>query len=135
MPPEEKISMRYRIANIFGVLTVAMALPLVLQAQGGGRGGPPPSARAVAPIDLTGYWVSIVDEDWRFRMVTPTPGDYQGVPMTAASKKVADACVLIPVVNSETITPHSEAFQAVVWHLIVTHPGLKQNAMKWESTR
>ena len=88
--PEERISMRYRIANIFGVLTVAVALPLVLQAQGGGRGGPPPSAKAVAPIDLTGYWVSIVDEDWRFRMVTPTPGDYQGVPMTAASKKVAD---------------------------------------------
>jgi D-sedoheptulose 7-phosphate isomerase len=51
------------------------------------------------------------------------------------TKKVADACVLIPTVNSETITPHTEAFHAVVWHLIVTHPDLKQNAMKWESTR
>jgi len=51
------------------------------------------------------------------------------------TKKVADACVVIPTVNAETITPHTEAFHAVVWHLIVTHPDLKQNAMKWESTR
>jgi len=51
------------------------------------------------------------------------------------TKKVADACVLIPTVNSETITPHTEAFHAVVWHLIVTHPDLKKNEMKWESTR
>ena len=51
------------------------------------------------------------------------------------TKTVADACVVIPTVNSETITPHTEAFHAVVWHLIVTHPDLKQNAMKWESTR
>jgi len=51
------------------------------------------------------------------------------------TKKVADACVLVPTVNSETITPHTEAFHAVVWHLIVTHPDLKQNQMKWESTR
>jgi len=48
--------------------------------------------------------------------------------------KVADACVIIPVVNKETITPHSEAFQAVVWHLLVSHPLLKQNQTKWEST-
>jgi len=44
-----------------------------------------------------------------------------------------DAVVLIPVVNDEHITPHSEAFQAVVWHLLVTHPSLKTNATKWES--
>ena len=48
--------------------------------------------------------------------------------------KVADACVIIPVVNNDTITPHSEAFQAVVWHLLVSHPLLKQNQTKWEST-
>jgi len=48
--------------------------------------------------------------------------------------KVADACVIIPVVNKETITPHSEAFQAVIWHLLVSHPMLKQNQTKWEST-
>ena len=47
--------------------------------------------------------------------------------------KVADACVVIPTVNEKTITPHTEAFQAVVWHLIVSHPKLKLNETKWES--
>lgn len=47
--------------------------------------------------------------------------------------QVADACVIIPTVNLETITPHSEAFQAVVWHLLVSHPKLKENQTKWES--
>lgn len=46
---------------------------------------------------------------------------------------VADVCVIVPTVNSETITPHSEAFQAVVWHLLVSHPKLKPNQTKWES--
>jgi D-sedoheptulose 7-phosphate isomerase len=48
--------------------------------------------------------------------------------------KVADACVIIPTVNPDTITPHSEAFQAVIWHLLVSHPILKTNPTKWEST-
>lgn len=47
--------------------------------------------------------------------------------------KVADACVIIPTVNPETVTPHSEAFQAVVWHLLVSHPKLKVHQTKWES--
>lgn len=47
--------------------------------------------------------------------------------------KVADACVIIPTVNPETVTPHSEAFQAVIWHLLVSHPKLKVNQTKWES--
>ena len=79
-----------RRVNTVCALALAAALPLMAQAPRGGRGGAPPTAKATAPIDLTGYWVSIVDEDWRFRMVTPSPGDYQGVPMTAASKRVAD---------------------------------------------
>jgi D-sedoheptulose 7-phosphate isomerase len=49
--------------------------------------------------------------------------------------KVADACVIIPTVNPDSVTPHSEAFQAVVWHLIVSHPLLKSAPTKWESTR
>lgn len=49
--------------------------------------------------------------------------------------KVADACVIIPTVNPETVTPHSEAFQAVIWHLLVSHPSLKAVPTKWESTR
>lgn len=47
--------------------------------------------------------------------------------------QVADACVIIPTVNADNITPHSEAFQAVVWHLLVSHPKLKVNQTKWES--
>jgi len=47
--------------------------------------------------------------------------------------KAADACVIIPTVNPENITPHSEAFQAVIWHLLVSHPKLKASQTKWES--
>jgi D-sedoheptulose 7-phosphate isomerase len=49
--------------------------------------------------------------------------------------KVADACVIVPTVNPENVTPHSEAFQAVVWHLLVSHPALKAAQTKWESAR
>jgi D-sedoheptulose 7-phosphate isomerase len=47
--------------------------------------------------------------------------------------QVADASVIVPTVNPETVTPHSEAFQAVIWHLLVSHPLLKMNQAKWES--
>ena len=79
--------MRYRLL----ALMIVLAFPLAAQPPQGGRGGQSQSAQATAPLDLTGYWVSVVDEDWRFRMVTPALGDYQGVPMNAASKQVADA--------------------------------------------
>lgn len=49
--------------------------------------------------------------------------------------KAADACVMIPPLNPETITPQAEAFQGVVWHMIVSHPSLKVNEMKWERTK
>jgi hypothetical protein len=51
----------------------------------------PPAPKAGAPVDLTGYWVSIVTEDWRYRMVTPAKGDYASVPLNAEARKVADA--------------------------------------------
>ena len=65
-------------------------------AQGGrgqrGRGAaPPPAAKAAAPIDLTGYWVSIITEDWRWRMVTPGKGDYASIPLKPEGVKAADA--------------------------------------------
>jgi D-sedoheptulose 7-phosphate isomerase len=49
--------------------------------------------------------------------------------------KVADAAVVIPTISDDTVTPHAEAFQAVVWHMIVSDPRLKANEMKWESTK
>jgi D-sedoheptulose 7-phosphate isomerase len=51
------------------------------------------------------------------------------------TRQVADACVVVPTVNLATVTPHTEAFQAVVWHGLVSHPKLLQNEMKWESVR
>ncbi|HEY6342508.1 MAG TPA: hypothetical protein VIY49_13520 [Bryobacteraceae bacterium] len=64
-----------------------------LHAQGG-RGapkGPPPTAKAAAPVDFTGYWVSVVTEDWRWRMVTPIKGDFAGIPLTAEGRKLGEA--------------------------------------------
>jgi len=49
--------------------------------------------------------------------------------------KMADACVLVPVVNSSTVTPHTESFQAMIWHLLVSHPKLRVAEMKWESVQ
>jgi hypothetical protein len=74
---------------------VALEVPLEAQGRGGGRGqdGPPPeppTGRGLAPVDLTGYWVSIVTEDWRWRMLTPPKGDYSSLPLTAEARKVAD---------------------------------------------
>jgi D-sedoheptulose 7-phosphate isomerase len=51
------------------------------------------------------------------------------------TSRVADACVIVPTVNPDTVTPHTEAFQAVVWHGIVSHPKLLAHEMKWESVR
>lgn len=49
--------------------------------------------------------------------------------------RVADVCVIVPTINPANVTPHSEAFQAVVWHLFVSHPSLKMQETKWESTK
>jgi hypothetical protein len=84
--------MRFSTLAVLILAAIPAAIPAIAQRGGrggGGRGGAQ-SPEAAAPVDLTGYWVSIVNEDWRFRMVTPAPGDYQGVPMTAEARKVAD---------------------------------------------
>ncbi len=81
-------------AFLAAALVTLSSLAVLPRAAGQGRGGPPNAggtAKASAPVDLTGYWVSYVTEDWRFRMVTPRKGDYQSVPMTPEARKVADA--------------------------------------------
>ena len=76
-------------ARLLVVVTgVAMSVPVAAQAPQGRAGGPPPTARAAAPVDFTGYWVSVVSEDWRWRMVTPLKGDSASIPITAAARKV-----------------------------------------------
>ena len=72
------------------VLAACILLLAPVAAQRGNQ-PPPPAPRAGAPIDLTGYWVSIVTADWRWRMVTPAKGDYQGVQLNAEGRKAADA--------------------------------------------
>lgn len=73
------------------VLLVSLAAGQAALAQGAARAsGAAPTAEAEAPIDLTGYWESVVTEDWRFRMVTPRPRDYQNIPLKAAGLQVMD---------------------------------------------
>src|ERR1700691_205357 len=82
-----------RTAPLFVMAAVALSLAGSMFGQAG-RGGPPPAPltpKANAPEDIAGYWVSLVTEDWRFRMVTPAKGDYASVPINPAGRKVADA--------------------------------------------
>jgi hypothetical protein len=84
-----RVSLRHWISSIAVVVLVALAAPAAGQ-RGGGAPAAPLTPRAAAPIDLTGYWVSIVTEDWRYRMVTPPKGDFQGVPMNQEAVRVAN---------------------------------------------
>src|SRR5262245_58800956 len=76
---------------VFALTVIAGRSDLAGQGRPGGPPQPPRPAREMAPIDLTGTWVSVVTEDWRWRMVTPPKGDYASVPLNAAATKVADA--------------------------------------------
>jgi hypothetical protein len=81
-----------RTSLLFSIAFSLSTLPLAVYAQAG-RGAPqaPATAQAAAPVDLTGYWVSVVTEDWLYRMVTPQKGDYSAVPLNPEARKVADA--------------------------------------------
>ena len=76
---------------VVGVLlvTACTVAPGLAQTRGGAV-QPPPTARAAAPVDFTGYWVSIVSEDWRWRMITPPKGDYASIPVNEQARKIAD---------------------------------------------
>jgi hypothetical protein len=78
----------------FGTPAITLMAALAMSAFGAAAQqpqAPRPSPRAQAPVDLTGYWISIVTEDWRWRMVTPPKGDYSSLPLTPEARKVADA--------------------------------------------
>jgi hypothetical protein len=81
---------RTLIVAIF-VLGLAVASASAQGRGGGGAAAPPRTAKQAAPIDMTGYWVAYITEDWRYRMMTPPKGDYRGVTLSAEAKKVADA--------------------------------------------
>jgi hypothetical protein len=74
------------------VIWISMLAAAAVRGQGRRGGGDAPvAAKAAAPIDLTGYWVSIVTEDWRYRMVTPAKGDYPSIPLNPEGRRAADA--------------------------------------------
>lgn len=74
------------------LVAMAALVPATTWAQGPPPApAPPPSAKVAAPVDFTGYWVSVISEDWRWRMVTPLKGDFASVPMTAEARKVGEA--------------------------------------------
>jgi hypothetical protein len=70
---------------------ILFAIPARGWAQGRGGAAPPRSAKDAAPIDLTGYWVALITEDWRYRMMVPAPGDHPSVPLNPDGRKFADA--------------------------------------------
>ena len=81
-----------RLTKLGACIAVLLILPAGANAQRGrGQAAAPVTAKAAAPVDLTGYWVSLVTEDWRFRMVTPAKGDYPSIPLNAEGKRAADA--------------------------------------------
>ena len=87
--------MTYRIPmrpapGLLGIVATALLLVAPIYAQRGGQTETAATPRAAAAIDLTGYWVSVVTEDWKFRMVTPPRGEYRGVPINAEGRRVAD---------------------------------------------
>jgi hypothetical protein len=75
----------------WALVALVVLSPVALFAQRGRASGPPPSGQAGAGEDLTGYWVSLVTEDWRWRMITPPKGDYPSIPLNAEGKRVADS--------------------------------------------
>jgi len=87
-----------RLQLLTGTVGLAVIL-LMLQDRGYGQGGrgaaqgnqTPPTGKAAASFDPTGYWVSLITNNWRFRMVPPAKGDYAGIPISMAGKKTADA--------------------------------------------
>ena len=84
--------MTIRIARIVSsVALVSLLAGAAPDAQGRRGGGPPATARAAAPVDLTGYWVAFISEEWRYRMVMPPKGDYRGVPLTPEGMTVANS--------------------------------------------
>ena len=83
-----------RISLTLGMALLAGAMlltPVGVYAQRGGRGGPAPTPKAAAAIDLTGYWVSVITEDWKFRMVTPKKGVYETLVLNAEGRRIGDA--------------------------------------------
>lgn len=89
----EPVSPGREAVCVIAIAAIALAAGSAVSGQGRDAqqpSGPLPTARGAAPIDLTGYWVAVISEDWRWRMITPAKGDYASIPLTPEGLKVAD---------------------------------------------
>jgi hypothetical protein len=82
------VSRSTKLATVLALLLIAS---VALHAQRGGRGGAPSTGRDAAALDLTGYWVSVVTEDWKLRMVTPKKGVFDALPLSAEGRRIGEA--------------------------------------------
>jgi hypothetical protein len=88
----QSIRSGYSVAILTFLVICGAASTAAAQRGGrGGRGGPPQPAEVAAPIDMTGYWVSVVTEDWKFRMVTPNPGVFDALTLNAEGRRIGNA--------------------------------------------
>jgi len=83
--------MKTTTRTLISVAAISLVTTTLVLAQGRGRGAAPANARTSAPVDLTGYWIAVVSEDWRHRMATPKKGDYESLPLNMAGTQAANA--------------------------------------------
>lgn len=86
-----KLGERVGVRGIVVALVLGLAPAGGVRAQGRGAQASSPTPRAMAPIDLTGYWVAIISEDWRWRMITPAKGDFPSIPLNLEAQRIAEA--------------------------------------------
>lgn len=86
-----KTTMKFKMIGTFILLLLTVVSANTFAQRGRGPEGPPPTAQQAAPFDMTGYWVSIVTEDWRWRMVVAEPGDAGSIPLNQAGRDLAEA--------------------------------------------
>ena len=117
-------------ANISWEQAAGIGVPFVTAMEGFRRAGTPKPGETLLIMGVNGKVGQAAAQiaTWHGARVIGIVGKDGGY-----TKTQADACVLVPTVNANNITPHSEAFQAVVWHLWVSHPDIKVNQTKWES--
>ena len=107
-----------RYATVFATaLALLLSVPTLGLAQGRRGSGPPPTAQAAAPADFAGTWVSVVSEDWRWRMITPPPGDYANIPLNAEGRRVGDMW------DPEAVRAAGEECRAYAAPAIMREPG------------
>ena len=93
--------------TVLAILCACAVAAIAQPAPAAAKAKPPQTPRAAAPVDFTGYWVSVVTEDWRWRMVTPIVGDFAGIPLNAEGRRAGNAWN--PAADEAAGTCHQDA--------------------------